>query len=151
PVVCAVHGFAFGGGHELAMACHYRVAATTARVGQPEVKLGLIPGAGGTQRLPRLAGMAKAAEMCAIGEPIDAAEAQRSGIVDRVVQGDLLAEAVGFARELVVRGEPPRRTCDLAVVVQDPQASEALRARLQKRNPHLFAPRKAVEAVEASA
>jgi 3-hydroxyacyl-CoA dehydrogenase len=155
PVVCAIHGFAFGGGHELAMACHYRVAAATAKVGQPEVKLGLIPGAGGTQRLPRLAGVARAAEMCATGEPIDGAEAQRSGIVDRVVVGNLLAEAIAFARALVARGEPPRRTCDLQATPADPQAStsavSALTARLHKRSPHLLAPLKAIEAVEAAA
>ncbi len=69
PVVCAIHGFAFGGGLELAMGCHYRIALQTAQVGQPEVKLGIIPGAGGTQRLPRLAGVAKAAELCAVGQP----------------------------------------------------------------------------------
>jgi 3-hydroxyacyl-CoA dehydrogenase len=151
PIVCAIHGFAFGGGHELAMACHYRVAAATAKVGQPEVKLGLIPGAGGTQRLPRLAGMARAAEMCAIGEPISAAEAEHCGLVDRVVEGDLLAGAVSFAREIVARAEPPRRTCDRDVAPGEPQATAALRARLQKRNPHLLAPLKAIEAVEAAA
>src|SRR5207249_4574102 len=75
PVVCAIHGTAFGGGLETAMACHYRVGVPAAQVGQPEVKLGLIPGAGGTQRLPRLAGVAKAAEMCASGEPVKAADA----------------------------------------------------------------------------
>ena len=95
------------------MACHYRLAGPTAQVGQPEVKLGLIPGAGGTQRLPRLAGIAKAAEMCATGNPVGAAEAQKFGIVDRVVEGDLLAEAVEFARAL---SGPPRRTRDLTMM-----------------------------------
>src|SRR5713101_6019893 len=90
PVVCAIHGTAFGGGLETAMACHYRVAVPSAQVGQPEVKLGLIPGAGGTQRLPRLAGAGKAAEMCASGEPVGAADALRHGIVDRLIEGDLL-------------------------------------------------------------
>jgi 3-hydroxyacyl-CoA dehydrogenase len=150
PVVCAIHGFAFGGGHELAMACHYRVAAATAKVGQPEVKLGLIPGAGGTQRLPRLVGVALAAEMCAIGEPISAAEAERSGLVDRVVEGDLHAGAVSFAREIVARAEPPRRTCDRAAASGEPQTTAALRARLRKRNLHLLAPQKAIDAVEAA-
>ena len=87
PVVAAIHGTAFGGGLETAMACHYRVAVPTAQVGQPEVKLGLIPGAGGTQRLPRLAGMAKAAEMCAVGEPSRRREALQAGIVDRDRRG----------------------------------------------------------------
>ena len=75
PVIAAIHGTAFGGGLEVAMACHYRVAIASAQVGQPEVKLGILPGAGGTLRLPRLAGVAKAAEMCAIGDPITAQDA----------------------------------------------------------------------------
>ena len=97
PVIAAIHGTAFGGGLETAIVCHYRVAVPSAQVGQPEVKLGLIPGAGGTQRLPRLAGVAKAAEMCAGGQPISAAEAAKFGIVDRIIEGDLLAGAIGFA------------------------------------------------------
>ena len=100
PVIVAIHGTAFGGGLELAMAGHYRVAVAGAQVGQPEVKLGLIPGAGGTQRLPRLAGVAKAVEMCASGNPIKAEEALKFGIVDRIIEGDLLAGAVAFAREV---------------------------------------------------
>src|ERR1700688_1327989 len=88
PVVMAIHGTAFGGGLEVAMAGHYRVAVASAQVGQPEVKLGIIPGAGGTQRLPRLAGVGKAVEMCAFGEPIDAKAALAAGIVDKIVEGD---------------------------------------------------------------
>src|SRR5439155_19552467 len=109
PVVAAIHGTALGGGLETAMACHYRVAVASAQLGQPEVKLGLIPGAGGTQRLPRLAGVAKAAEMCAGGEPITAAAALAHGIIDRIVDGDLLPGAIAFARELVAKTEPPSR------------------------------------------
>jgi 3-hydroxyacyl-CoA dehydrogenase len=100
PVVMAIHGTAFGGGLEVAMAGHYRVAVASAQVGQPEVKLGIIPGAGGTQRLPRLAGVAKAVEMCAFGEPIDAKSALACGIVDKIIEGDLLQGAVKFAREV---------------------------------------------------
>src|SRR5215510_12980058 len=99
PVVMAIHGTAFGGGLELAMAGHYRVASPDAQVGQPEVKLGIIPGAAGTQRLPRLAGVAKAVEMCSEGNPIKAEEALKLGILDRLREGDLLAGAVAFARE----------------------------------------------------
>src|SRR6516165_8856496 len=91
PVVAAIHGTAFGGGLETALACHYRVGVPAAQVGQPEVKLGLIPGAGGTQRLPRLAGVAKAAEMCASGDPIRAPEALQVGLVDEIIEGDLLS------------------------------------------------------------
>src|ERR1700737_1992097 len=88
PVIVAIHGTAFGGGLELAMAGHYRVAVSTAQVGQPEVKLGLIPGAGGTQRLPRLAGVAQAVDMCAEGKPVSAVEAAALGIIDALVEGD---------------------------------------------------------------
>lgn len=108
PVVMAIHGSAFGGGLELAMSGHYRVAVPGAQVGQPEVKLGLIPGAAGTQRLPRLAGAAKAVEMCADGNPIKAVDALNSGIIDRLIEGDLLTGAVAFARE--VADQPKRKT-----------------------------------------
>src|SRR5713226_462847 len=108
PIVAAIHGTALGGGLETAMACHYRVAAPSAQVGQPEVKLGIIPGAAGTQRLPRLAGIAKAVEMCAVGDPINATEAQKHGIVDQIVEGDLLAAAIAFAKE--VAAKPARKT-----------------------------------------
>ncbi len=154
PVVAAIHGTAFGGGLETAMACHYRVAVPTAQVGQPEVKLGLIPGAGGTQRLPRLAGVAKAAEMCATGEPVGAPEAQRLGIVDQIIEGHLLAGAVLFARLRAASGEPPRRTCDLSAKVADTkenhEALAAVRTAVQKRARNLLAPFKALEAVEAA-
>ena len=87
-MIAAIHGTAFGGGLEVALACHYRVALASAQVGQPEVKLGILPGAGGTLRLPRLAGVAKAAEMCAIGDPITAQDALDHHILDRIVDGD---------------------------------------------------------------
>src|ERR1700719_1559470 len=108
PVVVAIHGSAFGGGLELAMAGHYRMAAPNAQLGQPEVKLGIIPGAGGTQRLPRLVGVAKAVEMCAEGNPMTAQEALKDGLVDRLLEGDLLAGAIAFAREIA--GIPAPKT-----------------------------------------
>ena len=98
PFIAAIHGNAFGGGLELAMGCHYRIATAEARVGQPEVKLGIIPGAGGTQRLPRLAGVETALEMCCFGEPVRAEDALRIGIIDSVAEGDLLALAVQLAK-----------------------------------------------------
>src|SRR5581483_6619263 len=109
PVVVAIHGTAFGGGLETAMSGHYRLIAPGAQVGQPEVKLGLIPGAGGTQRLPRLAGPAKAAEMCASGEPVKAQEAVKLGIADRMIEGDLLEGAMAFAREVAAKPIPKTR------------------------------------------
>src|SRR6201987_4871710 len=108
PVIVAVHGTAFGGGMERAMAGHYRVALATAQFGQPEVKLGLIPGAAGTQRLPRLAGVSKAVEMCISGNPVNADEALKLGLVERIIEGDLLAGALVFARE--VAGKPAPKT-----------------------------------------
>ncbi|HYV64316.1 MAG TPA: 3-hydroxyacyl-CoA dehydrogenase NAD-binding domain-containing protein [Bryobacteraceae bacterium] len=140
PVVMAIHGTALGGGLELAMSGHYRAAAPDAQVGQPEVKIGLIPGAGGTQRLPRLAGVAKAAEMCAFGEPISAKDALAAGIIDRIVDGDLLEGAIAFARTV----KAPRRTCDLPVKPAD--VSE-VRKRLRGA---LIEPELALDSVEAA-
>ena len=100
PVVAAIHGTAFGGGLEVALASHYRVAVPSAKLGVPEVKLGLLPGAGGTQRLPRVAGVRKALEMAATGNPIGAREAYEIGLVDRLIEGDLEQHAVAFAEEV---------------------------------------------------
>src|ERR1700723_4696219 len=109
PVVVAIHGSAFGGGLELAMAGHYRVAAPNAQLGQPEVKLGIIPGAGGTQRFARLVGVPKAVEMCAEGKPVSARDAATLGLIDRLIDGDLLAGAVAFAREIAAKAAPKTR------------------------------------------
>src|SRR3954470_17849456 len=100
PVVAAIHGTALGGGLEVALSCHYRVALPSAKLGTPEVKLGLLPGAGGTQRLPRVAGVKKALEMCATGNPIGAKDAFDCGLVDRLVEGELVPHAVGYAEEV---------------------------------------------------
>src|SRR3954452_672017 len=100
PVVAAIHGTALGGGLEVALACHYRVAVPSAKLGVPEVKLGLLPGAGGTQRLPRVAGVPKALEMASTGTPIGAKEAYEIGLVDRLIEGDLEQHAVPFAEEV---------------------------------------------------
>src|SRR5215470_8111915 len=98
PLVAAIHGNALGGGLEVAQACHFRVATKDAKVGQPEVLLGIIPGAGGTQRLPRLAGVKLALEMCTDGKPVPAPKALAAGILDHIVEGDLLAGAIAFAK-----------------------------------------------------
>jgi 3-hydroxyacyl-CoA dehydrogenase len=114
PLVAAIHGHALGGGCELAQACHFRIAATGSSIGQPEVNLGIIPGAGGTQRLPRLAGVPLAVEMCTTGRPITADAAHRAGIVDEVVESDLLDRAVAFARARAAAGER-RKTRDIPI------------------------------------
>jgi len=154
PVVMAIHGTAFGGGLEVAMAGHYRVAAPSAQVGQPEVKLGLIPGAGGTQRLPRLAGVAKAAEMCALGDPIGAREALDFGIVDLLIDGDLLAGAVAFAREMASQAGTPPMSSERAGKLGDPASNApvlaAARAAAAKRMRGQSAAMAAIDAVEAA-
>ena len=152
PVVVAIHGQAFGGGLETAMAGHYRVAAPSAVVGQPEVKLGLIPGAAGTQRLPRLAGVAKALEMCVEGNPIKAKDALAAGIVDKLIEGDLLAGAVAFARE--VAGKPAPKTRErnekLGTPEQNAPIFAAAREAARKKARGLMAPMAAIDAIEAA-
>src|SRR5258708_32299674 len=156
PVVMAIHGTAFGGGLELAMAGHYRVAAPTAQVGQPEVKLGIIPGAAGTQRLPRLAGVAKAVEMCAEGNPVKAKEALALGIVDRLIDGDLLAGAVAFAREVTGKAAPQpalktrERNSKLGTPEQNAPSFAAARDAARKKARGMMAPIAAIDAVEAA-
>jgi 3-hydroxyacyl-CoA dehydrogenase len=154
PLVCALHGTAFGGGLEIAQACHYRVALASTKLGQPEVNLGLIPGAGGTQRLPRLVGVAKGLEMCAGGKPVRAPEALKLGLVDRLVEGDLLSEAVAYAEELAAAGGPWRKTRELEVElppgVPTSDFFAAARKETRKRARGMGAPLKAVEAVEAA-
>ena len=115
PVVAALHGTALGGGLELALACHYRVAAPDAKLGLPEITLGVIPGAGGTQRLPRIIGAIPALDMMISGAPVDAATAQRLGLVDAVVDGDLQRGAQEFCERLIEQGAKPRPTRDRAV------------------------------------
>src|SRR5215469_1808206 len=134
PVVAALHGTALGGGFELALACHFRVAVAGARVGLPEVKLGLLPGAGGTQRLPRLIGPENALRMIVTGDPIEAREALADGVIDEIVDGDLTAGAIAFARRVVAEGRPLRRVRDRddkLVAEGFADAAEALTRRLR--------------------
>jgi enoyl-CoA hydratase len=117
PVIAAVNGFALGGGCELAMACHLRIASDTAKFGQPEVKLGICPGYGGTQRLPRLVGMGRALQLLMTGEMIDAAEAYRIGLVNRVVpSSELLSTADALLRQMLANGPLALSACIEAVV-----------------------------------
>ncbi len=146
PVIVALHGTALGGGLEVAMGGHYRVALPTAQLGQPEVKIGLIPGAAGTQRLPRLAGVELAAHMCAFGEPISAAEALAAGIVDHIVEGDLLPGAIAFARTQTACPRPR----DRAVAPAPPGFFDALRAEFRNARRNQSAPLAAIDAVEAA-
>jgi len=152
PVIVAIHGTAFGGGLEVAMACHYRVAVASAQVGQPEVKLGIIPGAAGTQRLPRLAGVAKAVEMCTTGNPVKAAEALQFGIVDRIIEGDLLPGAIAFARQVATRPAPKTRERNekLGTAADNAPVFSAARETVAKKQRGLLAPVAAITAIEAA-
>ncbi len=151
PVIAAIGGVAFGGGLELAMGCHWRIAAADARVGQPEVKLGLIPGAGGTQRLPRLVGMAKALDMICGGDPIAATEARELGLVDEIATGPLEAAAVAMAERLVREKAPLRRVRDLPAPAGDGDTVTRYRTGLDRRRRGAIAPLRCAEAVEAAA
>ncbi len=152
PLVAAIHGHALGGGLEFAMACHYRVAVAAARVGQPEVTLGIIPGAGGTQRLPRLCGVKTALELCTEGKPIAASRALAEGIIDQVVDGDLLDGAIAFALARAKAGEHSKvrdRQDKLGDRAAGLAACEATRAALKKTSRGARAPFAAVDAIEA--
>ncbi|HKR47093.1 MAG TPA: enoyl-CoA hydratase/isomerase family protein, partial [Paraburkholderia sp.] len=115
PVVAALHGTILGGGLELAMACHHRVAQPSSRFGLPEVKIGIIPGSLGTQRLPRLVGAELALDMITSGRMIGAAQAHQAGLVDALAEGDPRAIGLNAAHTLLRLDAPPRRTCDLSV------------------------------------
>ncbi|MCR5858569.1 3-hydroxyacyl-CoA dehydrogenase NAD-binding domain-containing protein [Mesorhizobium sp. J428] len=154
PTVAAIHGTALGGGLELAMGCHFRVADAAAKVGLPEVKLGILPGAGGTQRLPRLAGPSKALKMIVSGTPIGAKDALASGIVDAVVEGDLVANAVKFAREKIASKASlvpvSQRDDKLAPVRANIAAFDAEIAEVLKKSKGLDAPKACAQSVRNS-
>lgn len=128
PVVAALYGTVMGGGVETAIACHYRVAQQGTKLGLPEITLGIIPGAGGTQRMPRLVGLEPALDMMLSGKPLSAADAVKVSLVDTAVEGDVTAAAVAYARELVAAGKGPRRTREMPVAGAD-RAGEILSAR----------------------
>ena len=152
PVIVAIHGTAFGGGLEVAMAGHYRVAVPGAQVGQPEVKLGIIPGAAGTQRLPRLAGVAKAVEMCVSGNPVKAEEALKFGIIDKIIDVDLLAGAIAFAQEVAAKPAPKTRERNekLGDAAENAAIFAAAREAAAKKQRGLKAPQAAIDAIEAA-
>ena len=152
PMVAAIGGFALGGGLELALGCHYRVASPKTLLGLPEVKLGILPGSGGTQRLPRVVGAAEAVRMMTTGNPVPAEKGLQVGLVDEVVQGDLLEGAIAFAKKLIAEGKGPRRIRDLSVKVDgDPKAFfEAARTEVGKASRGYPAPLEIVACVEAA-
>jgi 3-hydroxyacyl-CoA dehydrogenase len=153
PIVAAVHGTALGGGLELALGCHYRVATNDAKCGLPEVKLGILPGAGGTQRLPRLIGVPKALDMIVSGESVSGAEAKAMGLVDELVEGDLLGAAVAFAERVAGRRPLPRvrdLTDHIAHARGEPALFENARKQAAARARGARAPLRCVDAVKAA-
>ena len=154
PVIAAIHGTALGGGLETALCCHYRVAAPGARLGLPEVKLGLLPGAGGTQRLPRVVGVEKALQMVTSGLPIGAAEALEAGLVDEIVAGDLLQEALAFGHQIVARGAALPRIRDrddrLQEAREDPAVFEQFRRSIARKSRGFLAPEYNIRCIEAA-
>jgi 3-hydroxyacyl-CoA dehydrogenase len=152
PVVAAIHGTAFGGGLEVALACHYRVAVAAAKVGLPEVKLGILPGAGGTQRLPRLIGVEAALDIIVSGDPVPAPKAAKAGVIDEIIEGDLLDGAVAYARRVAAAKAPLRRVRDLEVDARLPPGFfDTARARIAKEKKNLFAPQRIVDALQFAA
>ena len=154
PVVAAIHGTALGGGLEVCLACHYRVAVAAGQVGLPEVKLGLLPGAGGTQRLPRLIGAEAALKMIVSGDPVRAPRAKELGIVDEVVGEDLRAGAVAFAEKLVAEKKPLRKISaaddKLQAARQNPALFETFKKGIEREARGYLAPFKCIEAVQAA-
>ena len=153
PVVAAIHGAALGGGLEVAMSAHYRLALPAAKLGLPEVNLGLLPGAGGTQRAPRLMGAKAAAELMLSGKHLSAQAALAAGLVDQLAEGDdPVAAGLAYAHALLAQNAPVRRTRDIAI--SDPQAAlaelEALKAETAKKARGLFSPLKIIECVQAA-
>ncbi len=154
PVVAAIHGTALGGGLEVALGCNYRVAVPSAKLGLPEVKLGLLPGAGGTQRLPRVVGVPEALEMIATGDPISAKKAEAIGLVDWIVgETSLEADAIAFAREVAGRDSHPvaaKRTDKLEEAVRDPALFDRFRQEHARKLKGFEAPEACIQAVKAA-
>jgi 3-hydroxyacyl-CoA dehydrogenase len=154
PVVAAIHGTALGGGLEVTLACHYRVGVKAARFGLPEVKLGILPGAGGTQRLPRVVGVEKGLSMMVSGDPIGADEALKAGLIDEIVDGDLTAAGVAFAEKVLDERRPLRKIRDLddklAAVRGKPEVFANFRKSIARQTRGFRAPENIVRAVEAA-
>ena len=152
PVIAAIHGTALGGGFEVALACHYRCAIASAKVGLPEVKLGLLPGAGGTQRLPRVAGVKAALDIIVSGNPVPAKKAHDMGLVNEIIEGDLLEGAIGYARDLIDSGAPLKRIRDINIdpATIEPGFFEQARKRANARARGQIAPDRIVSCLEAA-
>jgi 3-hydroxyacyl-CoA dehydrogenase len=151
PVVAAMHGTVLGGGLEISLACHYRIAAPGTRFGLPELTLGIIPGGGGTQRMPRLIGIEKTLELIIGARPVGTAQALALGFLDEIIEGDLITGATAYVRRLLTGGAAPRRTSARTVPPAAPEVIERFKAEAAKHYPNRAAPLIAIEAVSASA
>jgi 3-hydroxyacyl-CoA dehydrogenase len=150
PVVVAMHGTALGGGLELALACHFRLATGNAKLGFPEVGLGILPGGGGTQRLPRLIGVRRALELVVGGAPISAAQAFEWGLLDEVIQGDVRTAGLAFAERLLREGTPLRRASERTAVLEEPGLFDACEARIRETQRGFIAPLRCVQAIRGA-
>lgn len=150
PVVAAIHGTALGGGLEIALGCHYRVALNTAKIGLPEVKLGILPGAGGTQRFPRVAGVENALDAIVSGRHIKAKTAASWGAIDKIVEGGLVEAALDFAKDTISKG--PRRTGEMQIdaVKYDQAFFDGFRKSIARKTRGYFAPEKCIQCIEAA-
>ncbi|MEC9263077.1 MAG: 3-hydroxyacyl-CoA dehydrogenase NAD-binding domain-containing protein [Pseudomonadota bacterium] len=151
PMIAALHGTALGGGLEVALTCHYRVALSSAKVGLPEVLLGILPGAGGTQRLPRIAGPELALDMITSGRKVASDEAAKHGLVDQVVTDNLLEASIAFAKQVVSDERPLKRISELTVEVKEPSIFDQYRAKLAKSRRGFEAPQLCIDAIQAAA
>ncbi len=151
PVIAAIHGTALGGGFEVALGCHYRIATSSAKVGLPEVTLGLLPGAGGTQRLPRLIGVKAALGMITSGKPISAPKARELGAINEIAVGELVESALSYAKRILVQGLEIRRTGTLAVSGESAISFDELEREAAKKHRGLIAPVQCVKAVRGCA
>jgi 3-hydroxyacyl-CoA dehydrogenase len=151
--VAAIHGTALGGGFETALSCNYRVALASAKVGLPEVKLGLLPGAGGTQRTPRLAGIATAIDLMTSGNPIPAEAALQKGLIDHVARDNLAEEAIAYAQQLVANQAPKRQASAITLTLNesDRELISKARSNLAKKTRGESAPQRIIDCIEASA
>ncbi len=149
-LVAAIHGTALGGGFETALACHYRVAVASAKVGVPEVNLGLLPGAGGTQRLPRLVGVEKALDMITSGRPISAKDALAIGAIDEIVDGDLEAGAIAYTERLLAEAAPLRRISEMDLPQTSDDVFAKAREKFARERRGVMAPQHCISAVEAA-
>ncbi len=152
PVIAAIHGSALGGGLEIAMGCHFRCALTTAKLGLPEVTLGLLPGATGTQRLPRLTGVTTALDMMLSGKPINAQQALENGIIDELIDVDLEEGAIAFAKEVLEKQAPIKRLSQIDINKSDvtPELFADFRKQIAKKAHGFFAPEQIIKCVEAA-